>query len=212
MTAILAIDQSSKSSGWARIDGLSVDVGIAKTAADRDAVCGEMASRYATDDGVASVVAVIEDHRAFSFSRGNMSVRSLLGMGAARGRWEQALEIHGIRDIRYVEPRVWRSKVLGLGPRASGEQAKAAAVRHAYEVLGYEVGHDAAEALCMALYAQRKFKDEQPKPRKVSKPRKAKVELVNYQGADALMGIFGLKRAAKSRKRVKRKRTVRRRK
>ena len=53
-----------------------------------------------------------------------------------------------------VEPRVWRRAVLGLG-NVTAAHAKAAAVLHARAVTGSVHGDDAAEALCIALWAQR---------------------------------------------------------
>jgi len=152
--AILAIDQSTDSSGWAMLTRVMCPlVGVAKTAPARRLAVHEATSLAAKLE--LPLVAVLEDHRAFAFSRGNMSVKSLLGMGAARGRWEQLLEEYGVRDVHQVEPRVWRVKVLGLGPSTPGAVAKRAAVLHAYAATGVTLADDAAEAFCMALWAQR---------------------------------------------------------
>lgn len=154
--AILAIDQSSDSSGWATrfppYSRQTTRVDVAKDAVRRrDVVQRFMLAATQLD---VPMVAVLEDHRSFAFSRGNMSVSSAMGMGAARGRWEQELEAAGIRDVHLVEPRVWRKAVLGLG-NAKTEAAKAAARLHARAVLGCDVGADESEALCMALWAER---------------------------------------------------------
>lgn len=151
--AVLAIDQSTDSSGWALLaKGVGPLMGVAKTADERrEAVCD--ATSLASSLGL-PLVAVLEDHRSFAFSRGNMSVKSLLGMGAARGRWEQLLEEHGV-DVHQVEPRVWRVKVLGLGASTRGDVAKRAAVLHAFAATGVTLADDAAEAFCMALWAHR---------------------------------------------------------
>ena len=164
--AVLAIDQSSDSSGWAlHVQARAFDpthpyertgftrIGLAADAAARRGVV-ESAKREAARWNV-PLGAVLEDHRSFAFARGNMSVSSAMGMGAARGRWEQELEAAGIRDVHLVEPRVWRKAVLGLGGSVKGDSAKAAARLHARAVLGTEVSDDEAEALCMALWAER---------------------------------------------------------
>lgn len=151
--AILAIDQA-RASGWALIvPGLQSRAGVARKAYERRAVVQE-ATVVAALHGHA-LVAVLEDHRAFHFGRGNMSVKSLLGMGAARGRWEQLLEEHGVRDVRQVAPSEWRRRVLGLRSRTRAEDAKRAAVLHAQACLGAVLLDDAAEAYCMALWAER---------------------------------------------------------
>jgi hypothetical protein len=152
---VLAIDQSTDSSGWCvlRPDGKCPIIGVAKAAPARRTAVREATALAAKLE--LPLVAVLEDHRSFAFSRGNMSVKSLLGMGAARGRWEQLLEEHGVRDVRQVEPRVWRGKVLGLSAKVNGETAKRAAVLHALAVTGVTLADDAAEAFCMALWAQR---------------------------------------------------------
>lgn len=167
---VLAVDQSTASSGWALlVPGSPAALGVARTAAERRAVV-DAACLAADSFGLLElpIVAVLEDHGAFSFSRGNMSVRSLLGMGAARGRWQQLLEeCVPARYVHMVEPRVWRRAVLGLG-NVTAAQAKAAAVLHARAVTGSVVGDDAAEALCIALWAQRNVR-----PAAKRKPRKA---------------------------------------
>lgn len=163
---VLGIDQSTKSSGWAIRGVYPATSGVA-TGADGIRAVVDRAKSLSMGR---PVVAVLEDHRAFAFSRGNMSVKSLLGMGAARGRWQQELEHAGIDDVHMVEPRVWRGKVLGLGPRVSGEQAKAAARRHAAAVLGFCVSDDEAEALCIALWGEMNL---QPKVKRKRAPRPA---------------------------------------
>jgi Holliday junction resolvasome RuvABC endonuclease subunit len=151
--AVLAIDQSSDSSGWCLLaPPMCPLLGVAKGAQDRRGVVHDSAAIAAQHDRL--LVAVLEDHRSFAFSRGNMSVKSLLGMGAARGRWEQLLEEYGV-DVHQVEPRVWRVKVLGLGASTRGDVAKRAAVLHAFAATGVTPADDAAEAFCMALWAQR---------------------------------------------------------
>lgn len=147
---VLGIDQSTSSSGWALIGEPvgSRRAGIAKNAEQIREVMHE-AKSFA---GPLPIVAVLEDHRSFAFSRGNMSVKSLLGMGAARGRWQQELEAAGITDVHMVEPRVWRKAVLGLSGNASAERAKEAAIAHASLLLRRVASSDEAEALCIALW------------------------------------------------------------
>jgi hypothetical protein len=156
---LLAIDQA-ETSGWAfALVGPEIRqftwAGTAKTAAERADVVRQAAERAALH-GV-DLYVVLEDHGDFHFGRGNMSVRSLLGMGAARGRWAEALELAGVPKSRIsmVTPKAWRRAVLGLGGNAKAEHAKAAAQLHARAVLDYDPGPDAAEALCILLWGER---------------------------------------------------------
>lgn len=167
MTIILAIDQSTRASGWhLSRDGRTVESGVATNARERrSAVLAAFELALSTDD---AVIAVLEDHRSFAFSRGNMSTKSLLGMGAARGRWEQELESHSIKDVRHVEPKVWRKAVLGLGANTPKERCKETARLYAKAVSGKDMDDDEAEALCIGAYAAKNFA-----PRKRRKAKKA---------------------------------------
>jgi hypothetical protein len=77
-----------------------------------------------------------------------------LGLGAARGRWLEALELAGVPESRIVGvyPQTWRTALAPL-PRKTGEQAKASAVLVARGLLGREPSTDEAEAVCMARWA-----------------------------------------------------------
>lgn len=148
---VLGIDQA-RSSGWCIATPADFASGVVKTAEGRAGVVAA-ALRTAEANGL-RLVTVLEDHSGFAMSRGNLSMASRIGLGAARGWWEQALEERGVSDVHTVEPRVWRKAVLGLG-NVKSEQAKAAAVLHARAVTGQVLPDDAAEAVCIALWARR---------------------------------------------------------
>jgi Holliday junction resolvasome RuvABC endonuclease subunit len=153
---VLGIDQSTKSSGWAIVDvgaTLAVRSGVAKKSAEvRSVVEGVVLLARSSE---LPLVVVLEDHRSFAFSRGNMSVKSLLGMGAARGRWQQELDVAGATDVHMVGPKEWRKAVLGLAGNATAERAKEAAQRYARLTLGKDLGNDESEALCIAMWGVR---------------------------------------------------------
>jgi hypothetical protein len=154
--ALLAVDQASVS-GYAVgriLEGGRFELvqsGVAKKCTERSDV---LRLALAVCDA-SSLLVVIEDHSDFFFGRGNASVASLLGMGAARGRWEEQLDIHShpAKNRFKASPGEWRKAVLGLSNRTPAHHAKAEAVRYA---CAFDVStafeHDAAEALCLAVY------------------------------------------------------------
>ena len=79
-------------------------------------------------------------------------MEQILGMGDARGRWREQLELAGhpvlIRDD--VDALVWRRR---LGIRGRGEAVKAEAVRwvapHARHLV---TDHNEAEGMCLAAF------------------------------------------------------------
>jgi len=79
---------------------------------------------------------------------------TLIGLGAAWGKWEAALEEHRVPKSRVVRvyPQTWRSRILP-GRQRSTEQWKADAVARAQRELGRVVTHNEADAVCIALWA-----------------------------------------------------------
>ena len=170
---VLAIDQAAVS-GWAvcsaRASVCKVEMsGVAKTAFERrdavdKALC--LATKVKSDLEV-----VMEDHSGFGFSRGNMSVKSLLGMGSARGRWLEVLDLYAWVQPSYVAPSKWRQSVLGLGQRVKGAVAKKAAQDYVHAAIGRKVGPDEAEAICIALWGAREISGPRTRPSRGSKSR-----------------------------------------
>lgn len=103
----------------------------------------------------ADVYAVFEDHSKVPARKGRSTATSL-GMGAARGAWDEQLSQLGVpKGHRLKVPvHMWRSAVLGLRPSTPGEDAKRRAVTYVAACTRVqEVQHDAAEAFCIGLYA-----------------------------------------------------------
>jgi len=156
---VLSIDQA-KCSGWALLNAplcterpTTLGIGTAKSAEDRRCVLG----RAMEAGDIGELLVVLEDHSRFFFARGNASIASLLGLGAARGRWEERLSDAGHPEsMRFtVTPQVWRREVLGLAGNVKAERAKSAAVLYATACGSRDVTADAAEAYCLGVYAAR---------------------------------------------------------
>lgn len=79
------------------------------------------------------------------------------GLAARWGRWEGALLAAGVpaRRVLRVNVRTWQARILGAPPHAKSEQRKAAAERVARDVARLDVTGDAADAVCIALWAAR---------------------------------------------------------
>lgn len=163
---VLAIDQAN-SSGWSVVHAPTARVlafGLAKTPAERAAAVAE-GIRLAVD---APLRVLFEDHsriplgrggsRDFGQNRATRDTGTILGMGAARGRWEERFAMVGLPRAHYsldVQPRVWRKAVLGTS--SGGRDAlKALAVRYASACVGRPlVSDDIAEAICMGVWGAR---------------------------------------------------------
>jgi hypothetical protein len=127
----LGVDQAARSGWGIGRDRQVLHSGVATTHAERKAVA-HLALELAGGD-VKQLLVVFEDHSGMPLGRLTHADRNtprkgrqaapqrntatILGMGAARGRWEAVLDELGhpktLRDD--VEPRVWRAK-LGIRP------------------------------------------------------------------------------------------------
>lgn len=163
----LGIDQANRS-GWGISVGRKVvESGVATTHAERKAV---VARAMALAGGPSSLLVMFEDHSAMPLGRLTRDDRNtarkgrqaapqrntatILGMGAARGRWEALLDDWAhpktLRDD--VEPRVWRAK---LGIRGGDTDAlKRAACEWSTRELGRLVDDvDEGDGVCIAAFA-----------------------------------------------------------
>lgn len=96
---------------------------------------------------------------------------SVVGIGAAWGRWESALESAGIPKRRIVraDPRTWRSAVLSRS-RLRRDQWKRMAIQYVQTKYGLtKVSDDAAESICLAEWAS---KDRNALALMASRPRR----------------------------------------
>lgn len=130
--------------------------GVARSTAERQDHLRRAIGLVSIDGGSARDLWVVREDHSKVPARHGRPVATVLGLGAAWGRWETLLDLAhvAVSHRRSVAPAVWRRAVLGPGvDRLRGEQAKAKAVRWASAALGHEVEHDAAEALAIAAWA-----------------------------------------------------------
>lgn len=164
----VGVDQA-KRSGWgiAR-DRSVVRWGIARTADERAAVVA--LARELAGGSLQHVYVMLEDHSRMKLSRlqagdrttqrapgehwVQRSTASIIGLGDARGRWREQLELagHPVALLDQIDPLEWRKR-MGI----SGPDAKRLACRVAEQVIGMGVGtlddDDLAEGVCLTLFA-----------------------------------------------------------
>lgn len=163
----LGIDQAARS-GWGIASGRNVvRSGVATTHAERKAVV-ELARELAGGD-MKQVLVMFEDHSGMPLNRltrddkntprkgrqaaPQRNTATVLGMGAARGRWEAVLDDVGhpktLRDD--VEPRVWRAKmgIRGTDTDALKREACAWATRH---MMREVTDVDEGDGVCIAAF------------------------------------------------------------
>jgi hypothetical protein len=166
-TVVLGVDQASRS-GWALHRTGKIEAsGVCKNARER-ALVVEMALALAGSPK--ALLVVLEDHTKMPLSRNTQfdsftkrapsrNAAVIIGMGDARGRWREQLELAGVPLSHFlmVEPRVWRKAVFGGGASSMGtDQAKALAVSWSSQLCGRRIEDDnEAEAVAIASWGGR---------------------------------------------------------
>ena len=166
-TVVLGVDQAACSGAAIHAGGRVVASGVTRNARERrEAVT--LALGLAGDPR--GLLVVLEDHgkmpltrlAQFSAETGEPPSRNadvIVGMGDARGRWREQLELAGVplNHFLLVEPRTWRQAVFGRGAHALGtDAAKALALQWASQVRGERVADDnEAEAIAIATWGAR---------------------------------------------------------
>jgi hypothetical protein len=159
---VCAIDQAA-CSGWSLwLDGKPSKWGEAKGPAQCADVIRLVGDLTRDENGVSRVLIVFEDHSSMRMMgqakkgvrKFGTSASTLLGMGRAHGWWEALLALveHDPRAVIKVDPRQWKSKVLG-NRNLSRDDAMRAAQRHAEALGAVMPGPDEAVATVMAHYA-----------------------------------------------------------
>ena len=145
---ILGLDQA-RAGGWAVHDGRRVrHWGVAKNAGDRRAAL--LVARDVTISSNGRLLVVYEDHTQIP-ARAGYGTPALVGMGDARGRWFEQLEMSGHPRawIMGVTMGDWRRRTIG---NAGGtERIKKRAIEFASRLVREKVIDDnAAEAIIIA--------------------------------------------------------------
>jgi len=150
---VLALDQAA-ASGWCVRDGVQPVVwGLAKTCEDRRQAV--IQARNVATVCNARLLVFYEDHSSIPASR-KRNTATILGMGDARGRWMEQLDMAGhMRSwVVGISPDEWRQRTIGT--YGTTEQIKQRAVAYANSLLvgrGRVDDHNVAEAIVMAHYA-----------------------------------------------------------
>lgn len=164
---ILAIDPGA-TSGWCVLApepaGARARAGVAKTASQREAVI--TLARVTANERALELVVVAETWRIpppaadeGAKKRRAFGAQTAAGLGASWGLWLAELERADIRSsaVQRVDTGTWRARVIGGRRfRSSADWKRAAQFRsRALFGPGHELSDDAAEATCIALWAER---------------------------------------------------------
>lgn len=166
---ILAIDQAEHS-GWCVHYAGVWHHGMARKAVQRNQAV-HVAFQIA-HEAQAKLLVVLEDHSGMPLTRGTRfdqdrrrgsyaghadvirGTATILGMGAAAGRWLEQLELmgHSPSWTMRVEPREWRAKLIGN--HGDSEAIKKRAIARASQTVGRAIeDHNEAEAIAIAEWA-----------------------------------------------------------
>lgn len=167
---VLGIDPG-RASGWGLVrddspsPGVWIATGIAKTAADRASAI-QTAKGMAEQDGVPLIV--VGERWQGGWRKDRSSARTVSGIGAQWGRWQEALEAAGIpkRRILRVGQSTWRAKVIGGRVARTTEQWDHAMIMAARVFYGVEVTADEAAALLIARWGTRAAEVEAVLPKR----------------------------------------------
>lgn len=148
---ILALDQAEHS-GFAMHNGRAVcEWGLAKSAHDRGAAISEAFALR--DKHEARLLVFYEDHSEIP-AKVRWPTPVILGMGDARGRWLEQLELlgHPRSWVVGVTMKAWRARTIGT--HGGTDAIKGRAVRFASALVKTAVeDHNTAEAIVIAQWA-----------------------------------------------------------
>lgn len=164
-THVLGIDQA-KASGWgiAQVGGKVLEHGLAKDHGARKAAI--LRALDHTLGVIDDLLIVFEDHSGFRLGYGTnqtedgrhqaptRNTAAILGLGAARGRWDELLDEVGHPEMLRISvtPTDWRARIIGGsqgGTDAIKERAKAWATGHVRHAV---TDHNEAEGICLAAW------------------------------------------------------------
>lgn len=154
MTVVLGIDPA-RTSGWCLMlarERLASRIasGTADSAVERAEVVARALAAVEHSPGDRLVV-VYEHHTVGGGAR--WTPTTMLGMGEARGRWMEALELAGVprSHLVGVTPATWRKATLPRGTARDREALKAAAVASC-RARGWPVASDDEAEACLIAW------------------------------------------------------------
>ena len=154
---VLAFDQSSNLSGYCLYDGKILDSGVIdkhkiKNSFVRIAeMCMEICDKI---DELKPSIVIIEDIQNQS------SIKTVIMLARLQGAILNYCYKKGIRT-EILTPSQWRSKLqFRLGAGVKRDELKKQAMNYIAKEFGYEVDVDQAEAICIAVVADKIFDDD----------------------------------------------------
>ncbi len=152
---VMAIDPGKVSGVAYLLRDEIIDHRVVKTASER-AKAIQFALTLEEDTGLPLIV-VGESWKGRARWQGR-NTQTLAGIGAAWGRWAEALELLGVpkrRTLR-IDTGTWRRAVFGGPAKRRSEMWKRMAVSWVEAHYGVVVSDDEAEAICIGWLAQRR--------------------------------------------------------
>ena len=147
---VVGIDSAPELTGWATIDDgriLRRGASPIRCAADVEDVA-DQALVYGAD------LVVVEG--VYIGPNGDTALQ----LAELVGAWKQTFGLRG-RPVRTVLASEWQREILGCSPRAKREERKSMSVAWVERNFGgVKVGHDIADAVCLAVWGARQLERE----------------------------------------------------
>ncbi|GEM_PF-5815122 len=147
---VAALDSAPELTGWATIDDgriLRRGASPVRCAADVEAVADQVLALGAD-------LVVVEGVFV------GKNADTALQLAELVGAWKQTFGLRG-RPVRTVLASEWQREILGCSPRAKRDERKALAVAWVERNFGgVKVGHDIADAVCLAVWGARQLERE----------------------------------------------------
>lgn len=149
---VLAVDQG-KRSGWAVFEQAELRAS-GKAINHTQRLAAVQSAQRISENSDLQLVMALEGHDHMPASMG-ANTATLIGMGAARGRWQECAEMSGLPSKRIVEIGVadWRRRVFGKQRKLRRAAVKEMAIRAAQVLYGVTCLDDEAEAICIGSCA-----------------------------------------------------------
>lgn len=149
---VLAVDQGRRS-GWA-IFRRGELMASGKAVNHTQRISAVEGASLVASKAKTQLVVCLEGHDHMPASMG-ANTATLIGLGAARGRWQECAEMWGIPSKRVVEIGVadWRRRVFGKQRKLRRSVVKQMAINAAKVLYNVDCEDDEAEAICIGSCA-----------------------------------------------------------